>query len=248
MDQIKLYVFGFYGTTTNTPFIDKQPLAILPGRQEKLAQLKAGGAKLALVATEGGVAFGYTTEGAATDRVAGIAKQLSMDWYKVSFGHPTPKRGYEEYGLQSHLKMRMPAPGMLQELIELAKVYPWNTMLIGSRDEERDAALNAQCAFCWAKDFFTDFQTLLWSTYQQYCALQKATGDGQLLLKLDPMGGCVGYDGSSNWVSWSDPVQAPHLIEQTRKKWEFAEEERKKRAATVPADDFDPFLDADDLP
>lgn len=46
--EIKLYIFDLNGTLTNTPFIDHQPLALLPGRKEKLSKLKEGGATLAI--------------------------------------------------------------------------------------------------------------------------------------------------------------------------------------------------------
>lgn len=252
-DQIKLIIFTMHNTITNTPFVDKQPLAILPGRAEKLAELKAAGKQIALVAHAGGVAFGFSTEDKEKAEVSGIATQLHMDHWMVSFAHPKPKWGFEEYGTPERLYYRFPNPGMVKTIMEGANVKPWETLLVGMRDEDVEAAKNAECQFAYAKDFFADHQALLWSAYAQYLNAVKVTEDDTWLFKIDSKGrGAIGTD-YSDWIEWNNLAQAPALIESAVKDWEEEQEEHRKRNAAQAAqatqgDDFDPFLDADDLP
>ncbi len=49
---------------------------------------------------------------------------------------------------------RKPAPGMLWQAMRDTGYTPAETLFIGDRPEDRDAALNAGCAFQWARDFF----------------------------------------------------------------------------------------------
>jgi D-glycero-D-manno-heptose 1,7-bisphosphate phosphatase len=51
---------------------------------------------------------------------------------------------------------RKPLPGMLVEAMKDAGVAPEETLFVGDREEDRQAASAAGCAFRWAKDFFQD--------------------------------------------------------------------------------------------
>lgn len=250
MEDIKLYIFGMNNTLTNTPFIDKAPLTVLPGRKEKLAELKQAGAKLAIASNQGGVAFGFQSEAGARAEVQGILEQLDMDFYRVSFGHPKPKWGYEEYGTPEMLAMRKPAPGMLKELMQQAGVSPQETLMIGDMDEDQGAAEAAGCSFMWAKDFFANFEELLVTIFHQYRAFAQLLDGQQQPLGFLPSGeGWVGYSKSDNLIYWNTLQEAPQAIEQQTKEWTaWKAEQAKKRVMTIPPDDFDPFLDSDDLP
>lgn len=246
MADIKLYIFDMNGTLTNTPFVDKQPLHVLPGRKEDLATLKAEGAKLAIASNQGGVAFGFQTEQGARDEVKGIMEQLDIDYYRVAFGHPKPKYGYEEYGLDHHLRMRKPAPGMLKELIDQAGVTAEETLMVGDRDEDQEAAHAAGCLFCWAVDFFENREAQLFTVYQLFLKCVEVSEDPFLQLQINA-------DGSSGqitqWphgtIEWGKLYQAPQIIEHALKVFD----QHRSQAVEVPAsqapiaDDFDPFLD-----
>jgi D-glycero-D-manno-heptose 1,7-bisphosphate phosphatase len=155
-DAIKpeLIIFDMNGTLTNTPFIDKQPLAILPDRKEILASFLEEGIKLALVTNQGGVAFGFTTEEEATQEVREIAQELGIEFFSVCFAHPKPKAGYERYGSPEMLSRRKPEAGMLLEAMQYYGVSPEKTFMIGDMEDDKQAAKAANVRFFWADDFF----------------------------------------------------------------------------------------------
>lgn len=246
--RFDLIIFDMNGTLTNTPFIDKAPLSILAGRDEKLAELKAAGLKLAIASNQGGVAFGFTTEAAAVDEVAGIAATLNIDGFRVAFGHPSPKRGYEEYASPEHLEKRKPGPGMPISLMKEFKVLAARTLMVGDRDEDRDAAAAAKIHFMWAKDFFGNINELLGTIWQSYRSLMEVADetDSVLDLRINYSGsGQVGYGhGTMQLAQWDMLEQAPAAIEKAIKGYQERLAEKKRVAEA----DFDPFLDSDDLP
>src|SRR5579885_3695529 len=140
MDEIKLYIFDLDGTLTNVPFRDKAARMIIAGRKEKLAELKANGAQLAIATNQGGVAFGYISEEVAHAEVKVVMASLGIDFYQICFAHPTPKWGYEQYGTPEMLARRKPAPGMLLELMEQAGVEAGECLMIGDMEEDKKAA------------------------------------------------------------------------------------------------------------
>lgn len=245
-----LYIFDLDGTLTNTPFIDKMPRALLPGRKEKIAALQAAGHVCAIATNQGGVAFGFTTEEAATEEVAAIARELNIELFEVAFGHPKPKWGYEQYGTPEHLARRKPEPGMFHALIERAAGAATDGIhAIGDRDEDQQAAAKVEkCLFHWAADFFGKPEEQLWKVYQLFQRAEALQQEG-LQLILSPNGkGSIGWRDYSDWLEWSSLENAPGLIEAAIKQEEERREELKKQAAITPPDDFDPFLNPDDLP
>ncbi|SRR5581483_3156211 len=244
-----LYIFDFNGTLVNTPFVDKMPLALLPGRKEKIAELQAQGHICAIASNQGGVAFGILSEAEATEEVGKIARELNILHFKVAFGHPSPKRGYEEYGTRSHLHRRKPGPGMIEELIkETGATKIW---MIGDRDEDQGAATAAResghdVTFAWTADFFGNDQEHLWKIFQLLQRSATAHGDEVSLVLASNGQGAIGWPGYINWCSWASLQEAPAVIEQALHEYERMQE-AKKQAAGAP-DDFDPFLDEGDLP
>lgn len=49
---------------------------------------------------------------------------------------------------------RKPDPGMLLAAMDDVKVLPVNTLMVGDRPEDEEAAKNANCDFMWADEFF----------------------------------------------------------------------------------------------
>jgi D-glycero-D-manno-heptose 1,7-bisphosphate phosphatase len=154
--SIKLVIFDLNNTLANTPFIDKQPLALLPGRLEKCQELREQGITLAIASNQGGVAFGFTIEAIATQEVADIAKQIGAEHFMVAFGHPKPKRGFERYGSPEMLSLRKPEPGMLINLMRVCGASPDETIMVGDREEDSLAAGAAGVKFVLAELFFGD--------------------------------------------------------------------------------------------
>lgn len=249
MENVKLYIFDLNGTLTNTPFVDHTDLAILPGRKEKIAQLIAGGAYCAIATNQGGVAFGFATEDEAKAEVAGIAKELGITHWQISFGHPKPKWGYEQYGTRAALAMRKPEPGMLLALMEELKVEAYETLMIGDRDEDRDAASKAECQFLWAKDFFAEPGELMARIYQLYLQVAELVDATDLPLYIESTDGQghIGRSWADFFAGWDSLEEAPARIQEGIEKYKKLMEDRAKQPAYV-GDDFDPFLDSDDLP
>lgn len=154
--SIKLAILDLNGTLTGTPFIDKQPLALLPGRLAKCQELREQGIKLAIASNQGGVAFGFTTEQIATQEVENIAQQIGAEDYMIAFGHPKPKKGFERYATPEMLALRKPEPGMLINLMEACGASPDETIMVGDREEDELAAGAAGVKFVLAGLFFGD--------------------------------------------------------------------------------------------
>lgn len=49
---------------------------------------------------------------------------------------------------------RKPEPGLLISLMYRMRVPPEETLFVGDKESDKQAAENAGCAFMWAKDFF----------------------------------------------------------------------------------------------
>lgn len=160
-----LIIFDMNGTLTNTPFIDKQPLHLLPGRKEHLAALREAykrdgygnpAPSYAIASNQGGVAFGFISEQEARDEVGEIAHWIGTSIYEVSFGHPKPKAGYEKYATEAMLARRKPAPGMLNMIMARLQIQPENTLMVGDMMEDKQAAQAAGIDFQWAREFFPE--------------------------------------------------------------------------------------------
>ena len=152
----KLIIFDLNGTLTNTPFIDKRPLALLPGRKMVCHALQEAGILIAIASNQGGVAFGYLSEAEADQEVNSVAMAIGTLYYEVSYGHPTPKAGYERYASPEYLALRKPAPGMLLSLMRALDVREGETLMVGDLPEDQKAAAHAACAFKWANEFFKE--------------------------------------------------------------------------------------------
>lgn len=49
---------------------------------------------------------------------------------------------------------RKPAPGMLLQAMQARNIQPHETLMVGDRDEDQQAAEAAGCGFMWANEFF----------------------------------------------------------------------------------------------
>lgn len=247
----KLYIFDLNGTLTNTPFVDKMPLAILPGRREKIAELQAAGHICAIACNQGGVAFGFTTEEAATEEVAAIARDLQIELFEIAFGHPKPGWDYARYKSPEHLARRKPEAGMLLALMERTGIGADETIMVGDRDEDKGAAEKAGCSFIWAVDFFGSPGEQLWKIYQCFQTAHESYQDTSMCLILYPGGdGAIGWREypTSDWATWSRPEEAPGIIDAALRPHKEIQEHQKQEMKKWENDDFDPFLDMDDLP
>ncbi len=140
----KLLIYSVNSVLTNTPFVDKQPRFILPGRLEALQIHHNAGGKSSIAENVGGVAYGFQTEQEAWDEYNTVAHNLGIHTVKLCFGHPGPGNSYlEEYGYDDVLKRRKPSPDMILEILAELGISAEETTFVGRFPEDRQAAVNA---------------------------------------------------------------------------------------------------------
>lgn len=123
---------------------------LLPGVEEKCAELRAEGHVLAVASNQGGVAFGYLTEAEAKNLVRDAATQIVTPNWMMCPHHP--QGTISEYA--TDCPNRKPKPGMLRALMNLTHFRPHETIFVGDMESDRQAAEAAGVHFEWASDFF----------------------------------------------------------------------------------------------
>lgn len=166
LDKFDLIIFGDFGVLTNTPFRDRQPLAMLPGRVELLKELRqdrvrrSGTAvRYAVTGNKGGVAFGLQSEEQAEAEVRWTAEQIGATCYRVCFAHPTPAAGFEHYADPDELKRRKPAPLMLEEIIAEVSIPRERVLVVGTYADDCRAAQAGGLAWMPTGSFFEQSMT-----------------------------------------------------------------------------------------
>jgi histidinol phosphatase-like enzyme len=152
-----LVIFDLYGTLTNTPFIDGTPLHLLAVRQELIDGLHAEGTHIAVIAKEGGVAFGLATPQEARDNVEQIARLLGAGFCTYTCAHPQAHGDYAHYASKQELSRRPPFPGMLQEAMQFYGTPPEETLYVAIQEEDKQAADAAGCRFSYAGEYFVQY-------------------------------------------------------------------------------------------
>ncbi len=122
----------------------------LPGRLEKLHQLDRQGEKLAVATNQGGVAFGFLDYHEMRRELACMAEEGHIVYTAMCFTHPQAR--IEEFRMDS--ERRKPGPGMLLEAVKASGESLADTLMVGDRDEDMNAAKAAGVAFQWADEFF----------------------------------------------------------------------------------------------
>lgn len=152
-----LYIFDLDGTLIHGYMdgIDYAHVQPLPRRIEKLAELRAVGHTVAIATNQGGIGFGYNSEGDFKAKLLEVLRvlKLSRDTpIKVCFHHPSAS--IERYRDPEGCARRKPNGLMLKELMQELGHTPATTMYIGDRPEDDQAAEHADVAFMWERDFF----------------------------------------------------------------------------------------------
>ena len=165
----KLYIFDVDGTLVRTKSGAKFRKSAddwiwLPGRiekLEKLAALREQGViegqfrrdypQLATATIQGGVAYGYHDEDDMQTQLSIMCNQAKIDHLFVCYNHPTAS--LEQYRVDDF--DRKPKPGMLFRAMLAARVTVMETVFIGDREEDEQAARNAGIAFVHADQFFS---------------------------------------------------------------------------------------------
>lgn len=150
-----LYIFDKDGTIVaaceGRPANTIEEQVLLPGVAERVAQLHRDGHKLAVASNQGGVAFGYVSLEQARELVASAAMLIGTRDFAFCPHHPggtDPVHGIV-------CSCRKPQPGMIIQLMLRNGMSAAETIVIGDRESDRQAALAAGVRFEWAKDFFS---------------------------------------------------------------------------------------------
>jgi len=124
-----------------------------PGRVEACRKLVADGAIIITVSNQGGVCFPWSkfTEAEICAVLDDTARQIGAMASLVACSSTNPK-ALEKYRFDD--PRRKPAPGMLLEAMAMTGVSAEETLMVGDRPEDEQAAKSAGVAFQWAEDFF----------------------------------------------------------------------------------------------
>ena len=154
---VKLYIFDADGTLRGCT-VPGQPCPnrageweLLPGVRERLAQIEwdaPGGPRFAVATNQGGVGLGYFTEE--------DARQLLVEMVEAAFGREPPAGSIEicTHAPHAACECRKPKGEMLVRLMRRFGARRDETLYVGDRETDAEAARHARCRFRWAKDFF----------------------------------------------------------------------------------------------
>jgi len=159
LSGIKLIIFDADGTLRRTT-VEGQPCPnkdgeweLMPGVKERLAEFDWGSpadgkTACGIVSNQAGVALGYLA--------AEMAGRLLYKMFVKAFGfNPYPGDILMcIHAPDEGCRCRKPAPGLLEDLMDMYGVQPQETLFVGDMDSDCEAATNAGCRFMWAKDFF----------------------------------------------------------------------------------------------
>jgi D-glycero-D-manno-heptose 1,7-bisphosphate phosphatase len=128
----------------------------LPGRIEKLKELREQGVKIAIASNQAGVAFPWSkfTEAEMQAEIEAVARLIGAEYIGVCYSTPNEK-ALPQYRNANDTR-RKPGPGMLLEAMKHFNVSPEDTLMVGDRDEDEQAAIAAGVAFQMADKFFEE--------------------------------------------------------------------------------------------
>lgn len=142
----------------------------MPGRLERLRELREQGKLTAIVSNQGGAAWGIFEPDAMCAFLEKQCKESGINAFFACF-HDTSEKakerakikgltGNEDYqgyaALYRGHHRRKPSPGMLLEAMDYFGVRPGETLMVGDRKEDEAAALAAGISFIWAWQYFGD--------------------------------------------------------------------------------------------
>jgi D-glycero-D-manno-heptose 1,7-bisphosphate phosphatase len=106
--------------------------------------------RLAVATNQGGVAFSYLSPNDLKIQIEAAATELRIPYVLVEFRHPNGTVP----AFKKDTWRRKPGPGMIYEAILKHDVEPEETLYVGDRSEDQEAARRAGVHFMWATEFF----------------------------------------------------------------------------------------------
>ncbi len=125
----------------------------LPGRLEKLRELKLQGIRLAIATNQGGVAFGFMKQDDILAELIHMCDEGGIPRGGLYICYTHPKAKIADYQCEDY--RRKPGPGMLIEAVQDFDATYASTLYVGDRPEDEEAASQAGVDFQWANNFFT---------------------------------------------------------------------------------------------
>jgi D-glycero-D-manno-heptose 1,7-bisphosphate phosphatase len=135
----------------------------MTGRLDRLRELQSQGKKTCIVTNQGGAAWGFLDPSDMHKFLGILCEHGKIDHYLVCF-HDTGEKAHASERTNKALTVpdltadglerRKPGPGMLVEAMRYFSIPCSDTIMIGDREEDREAAKNALTSFRWAWDFF----------------------------------------------------------------------------------------------
>lgn len=175
MQNTRLILFDRDGTLTIPASGATFPKSIndqqwMPGRLERLWQLREQGIRTAIVSNQGGAAWGIFEPEAMCAFLDKQCKEGGINKFFVCFHDTSDKAkerakikgltGNEDYqgyaALYKGYHRRKPAPGMLLEAMDHFGVSCEETLMVGDRSEDEAAAQAAGTHFMWSWSYFQD--------------------------------------------------------------------------------------------
>jgi D-glycero-D-manno-heptose 1,7-bisphosphate phosphatase len=160
IERYKLIAFDVDGTLVTTKSEEtfrKTPddWKWLPGRLHTLKLLRYRGVRIAVCTNQGGVAFGYMKQEDILKELTRMIKEAGIVPGGLYICYTHPKATILEYRLEDD--RRKPGPGMLHDAMDDFEAEPEDTLFIGDRPEDEQAAQAAKCHFIWSDQFFEEF-------------------------------------------------------------------------------------------
>lgn len=128
----------------------------LPGRIERLRELRERDVQIAFATNQAGVAFPWSrfSEQEMQAVLDSMAKEVGASFVGVCYTSPNEK-ALPAYRNGNDAR-RKPGPGMLLEAMQHCGVKAQDTLFVGDRAEDEQAAQAAGVEFIWAYEYFND--------------------------------------------------------------------------------------------
>lgn len=126
----------------------------MPGRLEKLSQLRKQGAIITLCTNQRGVCFPWSkfTEEQIQTVLDACAAEIGASIVKVSYAS-THAKALDKYRVAVDERSK-PSGAMVSEILDETGIAKEDALFIGDRDEDKACAEAAGVAFQWAHEFF----------------------------------------------------------------------------------------------
>jgi len=126
----------------------------LPGRGLKIRALRRAGHTVGVVSNQGGVAFGKITEADWEQKIGEVCAWLGIDWEAVYVCFADARSSDLRYNDPREVRRRKPSGAMIVEAMQRWGYGFEQTVFIGDRTEDQQAAADAGVRFQWADQFF----------------------------------------------------------------------------------------------